>query len=339
MESSTMNESTPRDTVKRAAFEFRGDGMEYFKIWIVNILLTIITLGIYSAWAHVKNKRYFYSNLYLDDNNFRYLAEPLQILKSRIIAVIALIVFAGVWSVNVIVGVVLNIALLFAIPYFINQSMAFNCRMSAYKNIQFRFKATYLQAFMAVYVWQLLAVLTLGILYPYALLKLNEYSVNNSRYGTTSFSFKASFKDYAIIFLTMIGVGIVFGLPLWGLTLLVPAASALTPLVMVVVYFGLITFFIVSVTNLFYRSLSLADHRFNASLDMPSLAKVILINILLIIITFGLYAPAAKVRMVKYMASRITMDIDGSLDGFIAAEEQNVSALGDEMGQVFDFGI
>ena len=34
-------------------FEFRGDGMEYFKIWIVNILLTIVTLGIYSAWAKV----------------------------------------------------------------------------------------------------------------------------------------------------------------------------------------------------------------------------------------------------------------------------------------------
>ena len=63
-------------------FVFRGDGMEYFKIWIVNILLTIITLGIYSAWATVRNNRYFYSNLYLDNDNFRYLAEPLAILKS-----------------------------------------------------------------------------------------------------------------------------------------------------------------------------------------------------------------------------------------------------------------
>ena len=44
-------------------FEFRGDGAEYFKIWIVNILLTIVTLGIYSAWAKVRNNRYFYSCL------------------------------------------------------------------------------------------------------------------------------------------------------------------------------------------------------------------------------------------------------------------------------------
>lgn len=29
---------------------FTGSGKEYFGIWIVNVLLTIITLGIYSAW-------------------------------------------------------------------------------------------------------------------------------------------------------------------------------------------------------------------------------------------------------------------------------------------------
>jgi len=52
-----QNEDQPS---RPLGFEFRGDGMEYFKIWIVNILLTILTLGIYSAWATVRNNRYFY---------------------------------------------------------------------------------------------------------------------------------------------------------------------------------------------------------------------------------------------------------------------------------------
>jgi uncharacterized membrane protein YjgN (DUF898 family) len=39
-------------------FEFRGTGGEYFRIWIVNLLLTILTLGIYSAWAKVRQLRY-----------------------------------------------------------------------------------------------------------------------------------------------------------------------------------------------------------------------------------------------------------------------------------------
>ena len=42
--------------------EFRATGAEYFRIWIVNLLLTIITLGIYSAWAKVRRLRYFYGS-------------------------------------------------------------------------------------------------------------------------------------------------------------------------------------------------------------------------------------------------------------------------------------
>ena len=41
------------------ALSFNGSGMEYFKIWIVNVLLTIITLGLYHPWAKVRNHRYF----------------------------------------------------------------------------------------------------------------------------------------------------------------------------------------------------------------------------------------------------------------------------------------
>ena len=33
---------------------FTGDGKEYFRIWVVNLLLTLATFGIYSAWAKVR---------------------------------------------------------------------------------------------------------------------------------------------------------------------------------------------------------------------------------------------------------------------------------------------
>jgi len=39
----------------RIPFEFLGTGSEYFKIWLVNIILSILTLGIYSAWAKVRS--------------------------------------------------------------------------------------------------------------------------------------------------------------------------------------------------------------------------------------------------------------------------------------------
>ena len=36
---------------------FTGIGWEYFRIWVVNMLLTLLTLGIYSAWAKVRKAR------------------------------------------------------------------------------------------------------------------------------------------------------------------------------------------------------------------------------------------------------------------------------------------
>ncbi|MEX1058239.1 MAG: DUF898 family protein, partial [Natronospirillum sp.] len=53
---------TSRPSLKPIPVAFNGRGGEYFGIWIVNIALTVLTLGIYSAWAKVRNKRYFYGN-------------------------------------------------------------------------------------------------------------------------------------------------------------------------------------------------------------------------------------------------------------------------------------
>ena len=70
---------------------FKGRAGEYFGIWIVNVLLSILTLGIYSAWAKVRRVRYFYGNMYLDGHNFEYHAKPRQILIGRLIVVGVLI--------------------------------------------------------------------------------------------------------------------------------------------------------------------------------------------------------------------------------------------------------
>jgi uncharacterized membrane protein YjgN (DUF898 family) len=67
--------------------EFAGSGWEFFKIWIVNQILSILTLGIYSAWAKVRTNRYFYGNTRLGGSGFEYHAKPITILKGRLIAV------------------------------------------------------------------------------------------------------------------------------------------------------------------------------------------------------------------------------------------------------------
>lgn len=329
----------------RMRLEFCGDGTEYFKIWIVNVVLTILTLGIYSAWAKVRNKRYFYSNMFLDGHHFEYLAKPITILKSRIIAVIALAIYLGASNFYPMVGIGMMLVLTIAMPWLIVRSLAFNNRMTAYRNVQFRFHGKSGQAAMVLFVWPLIGVLTLGIMYPYALLKLNEYMVSESAFGTTKFRFEASYGDYGWIFLKVIGlffIGMLIAVGITaGLAMLTDPQTAQVIGFVPIMAVYLLAFVYVSVafTNVFYNATSIRGNEFDSDLKLGGFAKVALINFLLTIITLGLYLPAAKVRSTRYVAENITFIANGPLDDFAAAERENVNALGEEFGEVFDFDI
>jgi uncharacterized membrane protein YjgN (DUF898 family) len=60
------------DAGSNKRFEFKGEGGEYFGIWIVNMLLTAITLGFYYPWAKTKERQFIHSNTYLANSPFAY---------------------------------------------------------------------------------------------------------------------------------------------------------------------------------------------------------------------------------------------------------------------------
>ena len=70
----------------RHDFEFRGTGGEFFRIWILNLALTLLTFGIYSAWAKVRTRRYLYGNTYIAGHALDYDPSPWRILIGRLIA-------------------------------------------------------------------------------------------------------------------------------------------------------------------------------------------------------------------------------------------------------------
>ena len=129
-------------------FSFTGSGSEYFRIWIVNTMLTILTLGIYSAWAKVRTNQYFYGNTVLDDARFSYLADPKQILKGRVIAVIIFVLYSAAWQFFPTAALALLAVGCLLFPFFIVSSMSFKCRNSAYRHIRFKFVKDLKQAYL-----------------------------------------------------------------------------------------------------------------------------------------------------------------------------------------------
>jgi uncharacterized membrane protein YjgN (DUF898 family) len=315
---------------------FQGTGSGYFRIWIVNIILTVLTLGIYSAWAKVRRKQYFYGNTRIQDASFEYLADPKKILYGRIIVVVVFFIYSAISELLPVVGFILGIAFIFILPWLVVRSLTFNARNSSIRNIRFDFTGTLRQAGAEYVLWPFLAVLTLGILSPYVYYRQKKFLVENSRYGTARFSFTATAKDYYRLFFSAL-VPILLGiLAAAGAGFFFPPVSAL---VILVLYLYLFAFFSVKTTNLLYNSSRLGPHRIEAALKIKDYLVLVLVNSLATAFTLGLFHPWAKVRIYQYKIGHLTLIPGASLDEFVAAEKQQVSAIGEEAGDFFDFDI
>lgn len=353
--------SNPETNVTREIpFVFTGKAGEYFLIWLVNILLTIVTLGIYSAWAKVRTKRYFYGNTLLDDSPFEFDANPITILKGRLIAVVALVGLNFALEFMPMIGGVLLFLLIFITPWLVNQSLKFRNYYSQYRNIRFRFQGSYGKAAWIFIGLPLLNPFTLGLLTPYFEYRRRKYSVEQSSYGAQPFTFSASAGAFYRVFLEIslyfIGVFALLGIISATLsqgfdfkevlemdeetrTTVIKTMMLFILPILLVGFLWIFNVYRARLTNLTWNHTALAGHRFESTLSPVKLFWISLTNGLMIWASMGLMIPWAQIRMARYRASSLILLADGSLDEFIAANQQKMEALGAEMDDVFDIDM
>jgi len=120
---------------------------------LVNIILSVITLGIYSAWATVRRKQYFYGNTKLLGSSFEYLASPVKILKGRIIVAGFFILYSAISTIAPIISGIMSLVFILILPWLIVRSLVFNARNSAFRNIRFGFKGSIMEAVKVYILW------------------------------------------------------------------------------------------------------------------------------------------------------------------------------------------
>jgi uncharacterized membrane protein YjgN (DUF898 family) len=144
-----VSENSAGSTIlEPARIEFTGTGSEYFRIWLTNLLLTYLTLGIYSAWAKVRREKYFHQNTLIAGYSLDYHGKPMAILKGRALAFILLAVSSS--SAMPIVGYIALAVIALAFPFFMQRSLRFRFSNSSYRGIRFGFTGTVKQAYAAV---------------------------------------------------------------------------------------------------------------------------------------------------------------------------------------------
>ncbi|OJI27427.1 Inner membrane protein YjgN [Vibrio vulnificus] len=230
------------------SIQFKGQGGEFFGIWIVNILLSVITLGIYSAWAKVRTKRYFYGNTFIAGDNFEYHAQPMQLLKGRLVALALVLIWVVANSFFPLASLVLFALFYVALPWLLWSNARFDSAMTSYRNVHFAFNGSLKEAYMSILGRGLASLLIIAIyiaivvasanasamvatllgfgtlvlmfvLYAWVVAGIHQYFASGYQYGDwkfvakieTGFFLKTYCKAMLIGFLTAVAFMIVMG--------------------------------------------------------------------------------------------------------------------------------
>src|SRR6185437_2774899 len=129
---------------------FTGTGSDYFGIWIVNLLLTIITLGIYSPWAKVRRLHYFYRHTALAGSSFDFHGSPVRILIGRAIAVAMLLAYNISARLKSPLTLVLLILFAAVLPWLLRNSLRFRLYNTSWRGTSFHFRGSVGGAYRAI---------------------------------------------------------------------------------------------------------------------------------------------------------------------------------------------
>ncbi|MGZ0078936.1 YjgN family protein [Methylomonas sp. YC3] len=334
--------------------QFSGSGGEYFRIWIVNVCLSIVTLGVYSAWAKVKRNQYFYRHTTLAGAGFDYHGDPKAILKGRIVAFLLFAGYTLVGEFDQLAGLAILLVIVSVMPWLLMRSLRFRMHNTSYRGLRFAFHGNTGAAYFNFLLLPVLSALTLGLLWPLAQQRMARYTRENSTYGNEFFKFFAGIGAYYRIYLMTIFIGVLVfaglmvSVMLLGSKELIPVeAEQLVAMSVLVAAIGTyLALFLLAypyvaarLQNLVWNSTQLGPHGFQAQLQAREMLGIMFSNVLLTLLTLGLYKPFADIRLARYRIERVALLPRGNIDEFVAGLQTNTSAAGEELAEMFDFDI
>ncbi len=154
-----MSDAPPREAGARLlSIRFTGSGAEYFRIWIVNLLLLVVTLGFYWPWAKVRRLRYFMHNTLVDGDPLDFHADPKQMLKGWALVGVLFAMYNVASSASAVANLVAIAALAALWPALWWSAMRFRLGNTSWRGLRFRFTGSTADAYRA-----LLPLLLMGL--------------------------------------------------------------------------------------------------------------------------------------------------------------------------------
>lgn len=300
---------------------FHGTGGSLFGIHIVNIFLTIVTLGVYYFWGKVRVRSYLLSQTEFEGDRFAYHGTGKELLIGWLKAALVfgvtlglLIVVPDLLGVGVVLKAVAavlaySIILLF-VPVAMVGARRYRLSRTSWRGVRFSFRGRVVDFIKLFVGGALLTGITLGLYYPIFETRRHAFMVSHSYFGNRKFHFDGQGRD-------------LFGSYVLALLLTLPTL-------------GLYWFwFLAKKQRYFWDHTSFATARFHSTVTGGRLLLLSLGNLLLLVVTLGLGWPWVVVRNIRFAFQYLTLEGPLDLAG-IQQEAQVAFATGEGLASLLD---
>lgn len=314
---------------------YDGNWRELFRIYLHNVVLTLVTLGVYRFWAKVRNRQFHYQHTIFSGGRLDYHATG----KEKFVGFLKGLAIlgppaAGVWVLNrwmsdtttpELASVLSTWTLLFLIfglrPLVLVGSQRFNLARTSWNNLRFHFTGRVGEAYRLYLRDFLLLIPTIGIYWSWHVCRVRGFRLSNTRLGGARFKFHGQGGE-------LLGIQVV------GLLLSYVTLGIFTPW-----YFARRHRFFVEHTYLNRK-------RFVSTLKGSSVLAVAGPGAFLTVLTLGLALPWAITRwrtllnQTTYYTGEIDVAELESLRASASSTLEGVGEAGEILGEIGDlFGL
>lgn len=221
------------------AIRFTGSGSEYFRIWIVNLLLTLVTFGIYFAWAKVRRLRYFMGNTLVDGQPLGFHGNAFKMFKGYMLVGVLFLLYSLAGELSPIAGLIAFLIVSVLWPALFKSSMQFRLANTSWRGLRFRFHGDLSGAYRAMLplfvpgtfflalvaflpeqatppTWYLVATglgaLSMLAVSPWLLWNLKQYQHNHYGLGPLQTTFRATAGSFYALSLKVAGLFLLIAL-------------------------------------------------------------------------------------------------------------------------------
>jgi uncharacterized membrane protein YjgN (DUF898 family) len=304
---------------------FHGSAGGLFGIQAVNVLLTLLTLGVYYFWGKARVRAYLLGESELDGDRLAYHGTGGELLIGFLkgvavffLPVVLLSVLPQLYGVPDPVTSALSTLLyllgLLLVPVAMVGARRYRLSRSSWRGVRFSFRGS-VREFIGIFVvGTILTSITLGVYYPVFVTRRQAFMISHSYFGSRKFDFDGRGR-------TLIGPFVLM------LLLFLPTL-------------GLAWFWFSARRHRFFTEHTrFGTTRFRSTVTGGRLAWLQISNVLAIVLTLGLAWPWTVVRSMRFTFQYLTL---GPLDvADVRQDAQAASATGEGLAGLLDadFGV